>query len=181
MWSLGWKNACDFYRVACSGLLCFDVLFELKIVQYLEIKTHLITDKNIKCNKMQTSTIVFKTEPEFRITSGPIVSSSTSSSSSSGVGNMRPPPPPPPPKIKLHENKLEEPTSSIPDLGEFDWLVSVRLFSFFIYRVVHGRWPFRKPTARLIWTFDNLYNRTFSVFWHCETRQRPSTASHVIF
>lgn len=76
---------------------------------------------------MQTSTIVFKTEPEFRITSGPIVSSSTSSPSPSGIGNMRPPPPPPPPKIK-HENKLEEPTSSIPDLGEFCSLVSVCFF-----------------------------------------------------
>lgn len=78
---------------------------------------------------MQTSTIVFKTEPEFRISSGAIVSSSTSSPSSSGVGNMRPPPPPPPPKIKLHENKLEEPTSSIPDLGEFCSLALMRAFA----------------------------------------------------
>ncbi|KAF7284800.1 hypothetical protein GWI33_021558 [Rhynchophorus ferrugineus] len=63
---------------------------------------------------MQTSTIIFKTDTkEFRIPSGAIVSSSTSSPTTS----MRPPPPPPPPKVKLLDNKLEEPTSSIPDLA----------------------------------------------------------------
>lgn len=66
---------------------------------------------------MQTAAIVFKTEPkEFRIPSGAIVSST---SSPTNAGNtMRPPPPPPPPKIKVMENKLEEPSSSIPDLGK---------------------------------------------------------------
>ncbi|CAG9830639.1 unnamed protein product [Diabrotica balteata] len=68
---------------------------------------------------MQTATIVFKTEPkEFGIPSGAIVSSSTSSSSPPVIGHMRPPPPPPPPKIKVIDIKLEEPTSSIPDLGK---------------------------------------------------------------
>ncbi|KAL3267717.1 hypothetical protein HHI36_006847 [Cryptolaemus montrouzieri] len=63
---------------------------------------------------MQTATIVFKTDiKEFRIPSGAIVSSTSSPGSSA----MRPPPPPPPPKLKnAVENKLEEPSSSIPDL-----------------------------------------------------------------
>ncbi|CAH0554390.1 unnamed protein product [Brassicogethes aeneus] len=64
---------------------------------------------------MQTTTIVFKTDvvKEFRIPSGAIVSST---SSPPGSSTMRPPPPPPPPKLKILENKLEEPSSSIPDL-----------------------------------------------------------------
>ncbi|XP_019762982.1 ecdysone-inducible protein E75 isoform X1 [Dendroctonus ponderosae] len=67
---------------------------------------------------MQTSTIVFKSESkDFRVPSGGIVSSSTSSPTTTTT--MRPPPPPPPPRIKLLDAKLEEPTSSIPDL-EFD-------------------------------------------------------------
>jgi nuclear receptor subfamily 1 group D protein 3 len=65
---------------------------------------------------MQTATIVFKTEvADFRVPSGAIVSST---SSPSGSASMRPPPPPPP-KHKSHDSKLEEPSSSIPDL-EFD-------------------------------------------------------------
>ncbi|CAH1374692.1 unnamed protein product [Tenebrio molitor] len=62
---------------------------------------------------MQTATIVFKTEvADFRVPSGAIVSST---SSPSGSASMRPPPPPPP-KHKSHDSKLEEPSSSIPDL-----------------------------------------------------------------
>lgn len=44
----------------------------------------------------------------------PVVSSSSNHS-------MRPPPPPPPPKIKCMS--LEEPSSSIPDLGELNILL----------------------------------------------------------
>ncbi|ENN75470.1 hypothetical protein YQE_08019, partial [Dendroctonus ponderosae] len=69
---------------------------------------------------MQTSTIVFKSESkDFRVPSGGIVSSSTSSPTTTTT--MRPPPPPPPPRIKLLDAKLEEPTSSIPDLGTVDF------------------------------------------------------------
>ncbi|ERL90092.1 hypothetical protein D910_07446 [Dendroctonus ponderosae] len=68
---------------------------------------------------MQTSTIVFKSESkDFRVPSGGIVSSSTSSPTTTTT--MRPPPPPPPPRIKLLDAKLEEPTSSIPDLAQED-------------------------------------------------------------
>lgn len=73
---------------------------------------------------MQTATIVFKTDgKEFRIPSGAIVSST----SSPGASTMRPPPPPPP-KTKGHDSKLEEPSSSIPDLGEFYSRFITRLF-----------------------------------------------------
>ncbi|KAK9729587.1 hypothetical protein QE152_g15854 [Popillia japonica] len=85
---------------------------------------------------MQSTTIIYKTqEPkEFRIPSsvGALVSSSTSSppgASASGTitttataTTMRPPPPPGPPKTKdiKQERGHEEPSSSIPDLGEFE-------------------------------------------------------------
>lgn len=73
---------------------------------------------------MQAATIIFKTDvigqvKEFRVPSGAIVSSTSSPSGQNTA--MRPPPPPPPPKHK--ENKPErghheEPSSSMPDLGE---------------------------------------------------------------
>ncbi|CAG9864950.1 unnamed protein product [Phyllotreta striolata] len=70
---------------------------------------------------MQNAAVPIKCESkEFGIAGGAVVSSSTSSSSSPAShrpGNMCPPPPPPPPKIKIVDIKLEEPTSSIPDLG----------------------------------------------------------------
>ncbi|CAG9817097.1 unnamed protein product [Phaedon cochleariae] len=77
---------------------------------------------------MQTSTIVFKAEPAdySASSSGGIVSSTSSSSSAVVLGNMRPPPPPPPPKVKVIDVKLEEPTSSIPDLAAADSSVKGR-------------------------------------------------------
>lgn len=68
---------------------------------------------------MQSAAIVYKNDmKEFRIPSGAIVSSTSSPPGSSGTC-MRPPPPPPPPKSKDKGDKVhEEPSSSIPDLGE---------------------------------------------------------------
>ncbi|CAH1957635.1 unnamed protein product [Acanthoscelides obtectus] len=83
---------------------------------------------------MQTAAIVYKMETkEYR---GAIVSSSTSSPPS--VGHMRPPPPPPPPKVKPPpmESRLEEPSSSIPDLGELLFLEHIFIS---VYRVVRSK------------------------------------------
>lgn len=80
------------------------------------------------------STIIYNTQDskQFRIPGsvGALVSSSTSSPPGAGasgtittstVTTMRPPPPPGPPKPKENkpEKGHEEPSSSIPDLGEF--------------------------------------------------------------
>lgn len=102
---------------------------------------HLTGDINLtKCNKLEVTmqtAIVFKTDmppiKEFRVPSASLVSST--SSSPGATTTMRPPPPPPPPKPKT-DNKVErvheEPSSSIPDLGE---LLFCSFYNRFHYRI----------------------------------------------